>query len=254
MLRIDLNADLGESFGVYRMGSDEALLPWVTSANIACGFHAGDPHIMARIVAAAVAKGVALGAHPGLPDLIGFGRRLMAISPNEAGDIVTYQIGALAAFAGRHGQRLQHIKPHGALYWMAETDSAIADEIALAVIETEPALILVGLSGGRLISAGQALGLRVAHEVFADRTYQPDGTLTPRSQPHAMLNDPRLVAARIARLVREGVLAASDGTELHLAVDTVCVHGNSPDAPALAQAIRETLEAQGITVCRLDLP
>ncbi len=254
MRHIDLNADLGESFGVYRLGQDEALLPYVTSVNIACGFHAGDPGTMARTVAAAVRHGVALGAHPGLPDLVGFGRRLMTVSPDEVRDLVTYQVGAMAAFARRHGQRLQHVKPHGALYTLAENDPAIADAIARAVREMDETLILIGLSGGRLVSSGQALGLRVAHEAFADRTYQPDGTLTPRSQPNALLHDPEEVAARMVRLAREGTITAVDGTELTLAVDTICLHGDSPNAPVLAAAVRQAWDAEGITVCRLNTP
>lgn len=252
MRRIDLNADMGESFGIYQLGDDAALLPLVTSANIACGFHAGDPTTMARTVAAAAAHGVALGAHPGLPDLVGFGRRLLAVSPPEARDLVTYQVGALAAFARRHGQRLQHVKPHGALYTLAEKDAAIADAIAGAVYEVDETLILIGLSGGRLTAAGQACGLRVAQEVFADRAYEPDGTLTPRSEPNAVLHDMDEVAARMARLVREETLTAADGTELTLRADTLCLHGDSPNAPALARAVRRALEVEGVAICRLD--
>ena len=204
MTRVDLNADMGESFGVYFLGDDDALLQSVTSANIACGFHAGDPGTMGRAVASCAARGVAIGAHPGLPDLIGFGRRALAVTPAEARDLVTYQVGALAAFAARSGQRLQHVKPHGALYTMAEHDPAIATVIALAVREADAALILVGFSGGRLVAAGRETGLQVANEVFADRSYAPDGTLTPRGLPGAVLHDPAQVAARIVRLVRGG--------------------------------------------------
>jgi len=252
MNRIDLNADLGESFGVYPLGDDTALMPLVTSANIACGFHAGDPSMMARTVALAVSHGVALGAHPGLPDLVGFGRREMAVSASEVGDLVMYQIGALAAFAVRHGQRLQHVKPHGALYALAERDSAVAEAIAQAVCDVDRGLILVGQSGGQLAAIGQALGLRVAHEVFADRTYQSDGTLTPHSRPNAMLHDSVEIAARMMRLVRAGTVTVLDGTELTRTADTICLHGDSPHAAAVAAAVRKSLEAAGVAIRRLD--
>jgi UPF0271 protein len=252
--RIDLNADLGESFGVYALGADDALLSLVTSANIACGFHAGDPRTMARTMAAAIQHGVALGAHPGLPDLVGFGRRALEVSPPEVLDMTCYQIGALHAFAARQGQRLHHVKPHGALYTMAENDPAIAAAIAQATYDFDPRLILVGLSGGRLTAAGRTLGLQVAEEVFADRSYQTDGTLTPRTQLGAVLHDPREVAARITRLAQEGTLIAVDGSALTLHADTLCLHGDSPDAPHLAQIVKEALEAEGVAVCALGAP
>lgn len=254
MTRVDLNADMGESFGVYALGDDDALLRSVTSANIACGFHAGDPGTMARAVAACVAHGVALGAHPGLPDLTGFGRRALAVTSAEVRDLMTYQIGALAAFAARSGQRLQHVKPHGALYSMAERDPDIAAAIALAVREVDAALILMGLSGGSLVAAGREAGLQVANEVFADRSYTPGGTLTPRELPGAVLHDPAQVAARIVRLVTEGTIAASDGTDLTLAADTICLHGDSPGAAQLAHAARQALETVGVVVRPLGAP
>ena len=254
MDRIDLNADIGESFSVYVLGQDDALLRQVTSANVACGFHAGDPGTMARTVEAAVARGVGVGAHPGLPDLAGFGRRAMAVTPDEVRDLVTYQIGALTGFARRHGQRLQHVKPHGALYTLAEADMDVAQAIAESVAAFDRALILVGLSGGRLVAAGTASGLRVAHEVFADRAYQTDGTLTPRSQPGAVLHDLTEVAERVVRLAQTGMIMAGDGTVLTLKADTICLHGDTPDAPALAAAIRAALGAAGVDVRRLDAP
>jgi len=254
MDRIDLNADLGESFGVYRLGDDQALLHFVTSASIACGFHAGDPGTMARAVESCIARGVALGAHPGLPDLAGFGRRAVAVTPAEARDLITYQVGALAAFAARQGQRLQHVKPHGALYAMAERDPAIAAAIAQAVVEVDAELILMGLSEGRLVAAGRGLGLRVAHEVFADRSYEPDGTLTPRGQPGAVLDDPEQVARRIVRLARGGRVKAADGSDLTLAADTLCLHGDSPGAALLADAVRRALESEGVAVRPLGAP
>lgn len=248
MQRIDLNADLGEGFGVYALGDDDALLACVTSANIACGFHAGDPATMARTAAAAFGLGVALGAHPGLPDLAGFGRREMAVPPADVRDLVAYQIGALAAFAARHGRRLQHVKPHGALYAMAEREQAVADAITQAVRDFDWGLILVGQSGGRLVGAGQAMGLRVAHEIFADRTYLPDGALMPRSQAGAVLHDPGTIAARAVRLAREGVVLAADGARLMLVADTLCLHGDTPGAAALARTVRDALESEGVIV------
>lgn len=254
MHRVDLNADMGESFGAYTLGDDDALLLSVTSASIACGFHAGDPGTMARTVAACTLHGVALGAHPGLPDLVGFGRRALAVSPAEARDLVTYQIGALAAFAARSGVRLQHVKPHGALYTMAERDPLLAAAIARAVREVDADLILMGLSGGALVEAGRMLGLRVAHEVFADRAYIADGTLAPRGSPGAVLHDPDEVAARIVRLVREGKIAATDGSDLTLEADTVCLHGDAPGAVLLASVVRRTLEEEGVAVRALGMP
>ena len=254
MNRIDLNADLGESFGVYTLGDDDALLHFVTSASIACGFHAGDPGTMARAVEACLMHGVALGAHPGLPDLVGFGRRAMAVTPAEVRDLVTYQVGALAAFAAREGQRLQHVKPHGALYAMAEDDPTIAAAIAQAVRAVDADLILMGLSEGRLVAAGRGLGLRVAQEVFADRSYAPDGTLTPRAQPGAVLHDPEQVSTRTVRLAREGKIAATDGSDLTLTADTVCLHGDSPGAALLADSVRRALEAEGVAVRSLGSP
>ena len=254
MHRVDLNADMGESFGAYTLGDDDALFLSVTSASIACGFHAGDPGTMARAVAACTLHGVALGAHPGLPDLVGFGRRALAVSPAEARDLVTYQIGALAAFAARSGVRLQHVKPHGALYTMAERDPLLAAAIAWTVREVDADLILMGLSGGALVEAGRMLGLRVAHEVFADRAYIADGTLAPRGSPGAVLHDFDEVVARIVRLVREGKIAATDGSDLTLEADTVCLHGDAPGAVLLASVVRRTLEEEGVAVRALGMP
>ena len=255
MRRIDLNADLGESFGVYTLGDDPALLRVVTSANIACGFHAGDPSTMARAVRLAAGRGVALGAHPGLPDLAGFGRRCLEVTPAEVRDLVTYQVGALAGFAAREGQTLQHVKPHGALYALAEENPAIAAAIALAVREWDSTLILFGLSGGRLVMAGDALGQQTASEVFADRAYSPNGLLVSRSEPNAVLHDLELVAARMARWARTGTLLAADGTTvLTLAADTICLHGDSPDAAALAERVRSVLEAEGVQVQSVGEP
>ena len=246
--RIDLNCDMGEGYGAWPLGQDEALLDLVTSANIACGFHAGDPATMARTVRWAVAKGVALGAHPSLPDLQGFGRRAMAVSPAEVRDLVLYQLGALDAFARAAGGRLRHLKAHGALYNMAARDRALADAIAGAVRDFDPALVLVGLSGSEQIKAGQALGLACASEVFADRGYEPDGSLTPRGRPDAMIEDEDLAVARVLRMVREGRVASRTGADVPLQADTVCIHGDHPKALAFARRLREALAAAGVEV------
>lgn len=248
MYKVDLNCDMGESFGAYTIGNDEELLRQVTSANIACGFHAGDPSVMRRSVRAAISMGVRTGAHPGLPDLSGFGRRNMDISPEEAFDLVTYQTGALEAFIRQEGGRLSHVKPHGALYNMAAASRPLAEAIAQAVYRFDPELILYGLAGSELIAAGRTAGLRTAGEVFADRAYRPDGSLVPRSQPGAVLHDPEQVAAQVLRMVKDGTVIAIDGSPVPLDADTVCIHGDSPGAAAFARDLRERLQAEGIRV------
>ncbi|MBV9851953.1 MAG: LamB/YcsF family protein [Armatimonadetes bacterium] len=250
MTRIDLNCDLGESFGPYTLGQDEALLGLVSSANIACGFHAGDPAVMARTVTLAVERGVAVGAHPGLPDLAGFGRRMMALTPKDVYSATLYQIGALEAFARRSGAPLRHVKPHGALYGMAEADPAIAQALAAAVRDFDPSLVLFGLAGGRLIQEGRAVGLAVAEEAFADRAYLPDGRLAPRHQPGAVLHDPDAAARRALRLVQEGRLAAVDGSDLTIRADTLCIHGDEPSALPVARAVRAALTGHGVEIRR----
>jgi UPF0271 protein len=246
--QVDLNGDMGEGFGAWRMGQDELLLDLVTSANVACGFHAGDPATMARVVKATVARGVALGAHPSMPDLQGFGRREMAITAEEAHGLVLYQIGALHAFARAAGGRLHHVKPHGALYNMAARDAVLADAIARAVRDFDPSLVLVGLSGGELTRAGSSLGLVCAGEVFADRGYEPDGSLTPRRQPGAMIEDEELAVSRVLRMVCEGKVASRTGEDLVVQADTVCIHGDQPRALAFARKLREALAEAGVQV------
>ncbi|MYN11947.1 5-oxoprolinase subunit PxpA [Pusillimonas sp. TS35] len=246
---IDLNCDMGESFGAWPMGNDVQVLPHVTSANIACGFHAGDPTTMRKTVAEALRHGVALGAHPGLPDLVGFGRRNMAIRPAEAYDMVVVQIGALAAVAATRGARLHHVKAHGALYNMAAKDRALAEAIARAVRDVDPALVLYGLAGSELVRAGEAAGLVVAQEVFADRTYQADGSLTPRSQPGAMIVDVDESLRQVLRMVKEGRVTTLQGEDIAVQADTLCVHGDQPGAVAFARTIRDALAAAGVTVC-----
>jgi UPF0271 protein len=241
-MKIDLNCDLGESFGRYTLGDDAAIMPYITSANIACGFHGGDPGVMGATVRLAKQHGVAVGAHPGWPDLQGFGRRVMQLSPAEVEALVLYQIGALAAFAKAEGLALQHVKPHGALYNQAASDGQLAEAIARAVKRFNPDLVLVGLAGSRLGEAGRALGLRVADEAFPDRAYNPDGTLKPRSEPGAVLDSPQQVAENALRLAREGVRFAGRS----LPVETLCLHGDHPGAVDNARLVRETLEANGI--------
>ena len=245
---LDLNCDLGESFGAYTIGSDEAIIPYITSANIACGYHAGDPAVMHRSVALCRKYGVQVGAHPGLPDLMGFGRRKMQIAPAEAADCVAYQIGALQAFCQAEGVPLHHVKPHGALYNMAAKDHALADAICRAVQKAAPGAVLLALSGSEMVAAAKAIGLPVACEVFADRGYQPGGTLVPRGQPGAMITDEGEAIARVARMVKEGKVTARDGSEVSLQADSVCVHGDGPKALAFVEKLRAALPAGGITL------
>jgi 5-oxoprolinase (ATP-hydrolysing) subunit A len=254
MFRIDLNCDMGESFGAYRMGNDIAILDLVNSANIACGFHAGDPATIHRTVEAALSKGVAVGAHPGLPDLQGFGRRTMAVSNSEAYDMVVYQIGALAGFAQVLGGRISHVKAHGALYNMAAKDRQLAEAIAKAVYDFDRQLVLFALAGSAMIGAAKDAGLRVASEVFADRTYQDDGSLTPRSQPNAMIEDPEASVAQVKRMVTEHVVRSVNGNDVPVQADTLCIHGDQPNALAFAKRIRGELERAGIEVKALSVP
>lgn len=246
MARIDLNCDMGESFGAYTMGNDLAILDYVNSANIACGFHAGDPPTIHKTVRAALDKGVAVGAHPGLPDLQGFGRRTMAISAAEAYDIVIYQIGAVAAFAQAFGGKLTHVKAHGALYNMAAKDRKLADALAKAVRDYDRSLIFYALAGSAMIDAAEAIGIRAAGEVFADRTYQDDGSLTPRSQPNAMIEDEDASIAQVKRMVTEGIVRSVTGKDINVRADTLCVHGDQPHALAFAKRIRGELARAGV--------
>lgn len=249
--RIDLNCDMGEAFGIYRFGEDEALLEAVTSANVACGFHAGDPSVMRRTVRLCLERGVAVGAHPGLPDLAGFGRRAMAIPPDEIRDLVLYQIGALHAIARAEGAALAHVKPHGALYHMANGDRAVAEAVAEAVLKASDAagrpLALFAPPAGELAGAGKRRGLTVVREAFADRRYAPDGSLAPRSAPGSVLAADE-AAGQALSIARDGTVTAAGGRLLRIAADTICVHGDSPDAAATARAVRRLLEGAGIAV------
>lgn len=248
MQRIDFNCDMGEGFGAWRMGDDIALLDHVTSANVACGFHAGDPATIRRTVKAAVEKGVAIGAHPSLPDLQGFGRRPMHVSPEEIYDIVVYQVGAVDAFARACGGRLSHVKAHGALYNMAAKDRALADAVAAAVRDVDKSLVLFGLSGSELIAAAQAAGVTSAAEVFADRSYQDDGSLTPRGRPGAMIEDVEASIEQVRRMVLEGLVRAQSGKDVVVRADTLCIHGDQPGALEFARRIRAALVQHGAEV------
>ncbi|KGI78287.1 LamB/YcsF family protein [Oleiagrimonas soli] len=248
MKRIDLNCDMGESFGPWRMGADADVMPWITSANVACGFHAGDPSIMRETVAAAVAAGVAIGAHVGLPDLAGFGRRAMALDVQQAYDITVAQIGALAAVARTQGAQLTHMKPHGALYHMVERDAELADALARAVRDVDAGMRLVGRSGGQLVAHGRQLGLTVTHEVFADRRYRPDGQLVPRGEPHAVIEDAQAAASQAVRLACDAAVEADDGSVLTLRADSICVHGDRTHAAAFARGMHERLREAGVVL------
>jgi len=248
---IDLNSDVGESFGNYKLGLDEDVIPLISSANIACGYHAGDPAVMRRTVALARTHGVGLGAHPGLPDLVGFGRRNMDVTLEEIRDFVTYQIGALQAVAALQGARLQHVKPHGALYNMAVKTPEIWDAVAEVMAKLDERLILFVLAGPdrqELQAIGRRRGIRIAFEFFADRAYNRDGTLVSRKLPGAVIHDNDGVAAKVVKLVKEGKVKTIDGSEIELQAETICVHGDNPQAVALVKKIRETLEAVGVAV------
>lgn len=251
MRAIDLNSDVGESFGSYKLGLDEEVIPLISSANIACGFHAGDPAVMRQTVALARRHGVGLGAHPGLPDLLGFGRRNMDVTPEEIKDFVTYQIGALQAVAVLQGTRLQHVKPHGALYNMAVKNPAIWDAVAEVMAGLDERLILFMLAGSdrrELEAIARQRGIRVVFEFFADRAYNLDGSLVSRKLPGAVIHDDDVAAAKVLKLVTEGRVATIEGPEIEIRAETICVHGDNPKALALVQKIRETLHAAGVAV------
>ena len=247
-MRIDLNSDLGESFGPWPMGDDAALMASISSANVACGFHAGDPGAMRATVALAKAGGVAVGAHPGFPDLAGFGRREMKASPQEVEDFVVYQVAALAGIAATQGVRLRHVKAHGALYNMACRDRALAGAIARAVAAIDKGLILFGLPNSELINAGREAGLAVAAEVFADRAYEADGSLASRQKAGSVIHDQAAVVARAITMVRDRRVVALDGSMVALEAETICLHGDTAGAADLARAVRAGLESAGIQI------
>ena len=232
--KIDLNSDVGESFGNYKLGMDDDVIPLISSANIACGFHAGDPAVMRRTITIARENEVSIGAHPGFPDLIGFGRRNMDASLEEIKDYVTYQVGAIQAFAVAQGLQLQHVKPHGALYTMAVQNLEIWDAVAEAVAALE--------------TIGAKHGIRIGFEFFGDRAYNRDGSLVSRKEPGAVIHDHQVVAAKVLKMVTEGKVICKDGSEIDMAADTICVHGDNPSALGLVKNIRETLMASGIEI------
>jgi len=247
-MRIDLNGDVGESFGAYEIGHDAALIPVLTSANVACGFHAGDPGVMRATVALAREHGIAIGAHPGFPDLAGFGRREIKASAREVEDFVAYQIGALAGIAAAQSMRVTHVKPHGALYNMAARDEVLADAIARATASVDRSLMLFGLPGSKSLDAARRHGLRAVSEAFADRAYRADGSLVPRSEPGAVIDDADAVLERAVSIARDRVVVAADGTRVTLDVETICVHGDTPGAAVLAARIRQALSDAGIQI------
>ncbi len=247
-MRIDLNGDVGESFGAYEIGHDAALIPVLTSANVACGFHAGDPGVMRATVALAREHGIAIGAHPGFPDLAGFGRREIKATAREVEDFVAYQIGALAGIAAAQSMRVTHVKPHGALYNMAARDEVLADAIARATASVDRSLMLFGLPGSKSLDAARRHGLRAVSEAFADRAYRADGSLVPRSEPGAVIDDADAVVERAVSIARDRVVVAADGTRVTLDVETICVHGDTPGAAVLAARIRQALSDAGIQI------
>jgi 5-oxoprolinase (ATP-hydrolysing) subunit A len=240
-MQIDLNCDLGESFGTYSKGNDEKILEHITSANIACGFHAGDPQIMLKTVQLAIKNNVKIGAHPGYPDLQGFGRRIIEIPPEEVYSLVLYQIGALSAIVQSQGGRLSHVKPHGALYNRAAKDKETAGAIAKAAADFDSGLTLFGLANSELITAGREAGLSTASEVFADRTYQSDGSLTPRSQEGAVIHDEGQALKQVVNMVKEHKVLSVDGTEIKIVPDTICLHGDNEKALIFAEKIIQAL-------------
>lgn len=246
MHKIDLNSDLGESFGAYTLGMDEQLMDYITSANVACGWHAGDPGVMQKTLHAAVQKGVAVGAHPGYPDLLGFGRREMKITPDEAYTYILYQLGALDAFARVEGCTIQHIKPHGALYNQACKDEKLAGAICRAARAFSDDLIVLAPYNSAFRTAAEAIGQPFAAEFFADRAYLPDGSLVPRSQPGAVIHDPELACQRVLKMAREGVVTCIDGTDLQMHCASVCVHGDNEAALTSVKMIRQALEDEGV--------
>jgi 5-oxoprolinase (ATP-hydrolysing) subunit A len=254
VMRIDINSDMGESFGAYTIGHDAGLMKAITSANVAAGFHAGDPSVLRETIRMAKAHGVAIGAHPGFPDLVGFGRRELNVTPKEAEDFVLYQIAAVAGVAAAEGVRVQHVKAHGALFNMAVHNAELSAAIARAVAAFDASLIFFGLPGSELLKAGRAAGLRVAAEVFADRAYDSDGTLASRRKPGAVIHDAAVVVARAVRMVTERSVVAIDGSVVPLEADTICVHGDTPGSDVLAAQIRAGFERAGVTVKAIGTP
>ncbi len=251
MRTMDLNCDMGESFGAYKLGMDEEVIKHITSANIACGWHAGDPLVMNRTVKMAADLGVGVGSHPGYPDLLGFGRRNMDCTPDEIRNYIIYQIGALWGFCVAHGVKMQHVKPHGNLYLMAVENEGIATAVAEAIVAVDPSLRYVALAGAKgdvMTKVGEKVGLKVVYEAFPDRAYGADGTLVSRRVPGALISDPARVAERALKMAKEGKVISIDGTEIDLHAETLCVHGDNPTAVDLVKTIRNLLESEGVAV------
>jgi UPF0271 protein len=245
---IDLNADMGESYGRWTLGADEEIMPYITSANVACGFHGGDPHVMRKSVALALRHGVAVGSHPSLPDLMGFGRRVMDVSPQELKDYLCYQTGALREFVRSAGSDLQHTKPHGILYSMIEKDEPLATAVGEAARESGRDLILMALASGHYDRLCRKMGIRVASEGFADRAYNVDLTLVSRKLPDSLITDPQRAAAQAVKMAMEGKVRTIDGVEIDIAVQTICCHGDTPGAQNIVRAVREALDRAGCQV------
>jgi UPF0271 protein len=252
MYRVDLNSDLGESFGRYTLGMDDRIIPLITSANVACGYHASDPVVMERTIKMAKEAGIRVGAHPGFPDLMGFGRRNMNVSPAEAKAYTLYQLGALDAFCKANGVKMQHVKPHGAFYNMAAKDYALSKAICEAIASYDSDLIVMALCGGELLRAATDMGLRAASEVFADRGYEEDGTLVDRRKEGAMITDEEEAIARVVRMIKEQKVTAVTGKDIPIRADSVCVHGDGEKALAFVEKIRSVLTAEGIEICPLE--
>jgi len=253
-MKIDINCDMGESFGAYTLGLDEEVIKYITSANIACGYHAGDPLVMEQTISLAKNHGVSVGAHPGFPDLMGFGRRNIDATLPEIRGYVIYQIGALQAFAKAQGLKVEHVKPHGALYLMAVEDEKISEAIVEAIASVDKDLIYVALAGSKgemMTKIGERIGLRVAYEAFPDRAYTPEGTLVSRRQPGAVIKDPDVVAQRALMMAKEGKVVAIDGTEIPFRPETLCVHGDTPGAVNLVKKIQKALTEAGVEVVSL---
>jgi UPF0271 protein len=251
MYKVDLNSDLGESFGNYTLGKDEEILKYITSANIACGWHAGDPIVMDETITIAKENTVGIGAHPGFLDKMGFGRREMNITPKALKNYIKYQLGALTAIAQAHNQKIQHVKPHGAMYNMAAKDETLATAVAEAVAEVNSEIILLGLANSELTKAGERAGLKVAHEVFADRAYEQDGTLVSRAKEGAVIHDVDTVADRILTMIKKQKVKTLDGQWIDIKADSICVHGDTKEALAFVRDIKNKLEADGIQIVSL---
>jgi UPF0271 protein len=252
MYKVDLNCDLGESFGNYKLGLDEEVISYISSANIACGFHAADPLVMDYTVKLAKAAGVSVGAHPGFPDLVGFGRRNMNVSPKEAKAMVQYQIGALDSFCRAQGIKMQHVKPHGALYNMAGKDFKLAEAICEGIYEVNPELILLALSGSEMINAAQNIGLKVAREAFADRAYEEDGSLVARTKEGAMITDEEVAIKRVIKMIKENKVTTITGKDIQIKVDSICVHGDGAKALEFVKKIKLKFESENIEIVPLN--